>query len=236
MRKIVPRIVTMTTALFLAACQPTEGEQTLNWDNLPGDMPPGVIRVDLSEESFRDRFTASQRLPSVTTMSCGPFRIELRANPDSVGTANNILEAERTTTNFNGAFLIIKPPSGFLDRVRFRELLFPDLNAQIFVRQDGVWKDISNPDRTYPAGGISETYRDLYLGFDLSVHPEAFFEGVYVSHFPWNDFITRSIYQNNYPYPEGRYRISFTTPYEMEWPTGSCQFRLPDLEFTYREG
>jgi hypothetical protein len=226
----------IAVALVIAGCQTTEGEQALDWSSFPGDEQPGVLRADLFREIHDDGLAASNRLPSVATLACGPFQVEVRANPDSKGTRNNITEVSGRGALFNGFFLIIKAPTGFTDRVRFRQLFYPDLNARIFFNQDREWLDITNPERTYTPPMKSDTFQDFFLGFDPERHPYAFFDNTYVANSAWEPFITQSIYQNNYPYPEGRYRISFITPYEMEWPTGSCQFRLPDLEFTYREG
>lgn len=224
---------------MLGGCLSAEGEQTVNWTNLPGDMPPGVIRGDLMRVNHDALMIASKRLPLVDTLSCGPFRVALNANPASTTSTSNIVEVGNQGGRgelFNGYFLTVKLPSGFTDRIRFRKLIFPDLNSRVFLKQGGEWRDVTNPERTIEPPMESDLYRDLYPSYDPGLNRDAFFDGMFITEQPWAPFYERSIFWNNgspSP-PKGRYRVSFTAPYEIEWPSGSCSFRLPNMEFDYR--
>lgn len=223
----------------LAGCVTAEGEDTVNWSNLPGDMPPGVIRSNLIRQSHDEFVVASSRLPLVDRISCGPFRVDLNANPVTRAATSNIVEVGDQGGRgelFDGYFLTITFPDGFTDRIRFRQLIFPDLNARIFLRQNGEWRDVTNPERTIEPPMEPDLYRDLYLSHEPGVNRDTIFDGKFIAHQPWAPFLNRSIFWNNgspEP-PHGRYRVSFITPYEIEWPNGSCEFTLPNMEFEFR--
>ena len=229
-------IAILGCSAMLIGCVTAEGEDTVSWSNLPGDT--GVIRGDLSRSYHDALTTAAQRLPLIDTLSCGSFRIALRANPEAASSVSNIAKINQQGGRgelFDGYFLTIQLPTNFDDRIRFRKLIFPDLNANIFLRQGSEWRDVTNPEPTILPPMEPDLYRDLYPSYDPSLNGDAFFDRIFITEQPWAPFHQRSIFWNNgspTP-PSGRYRVSFTTPYEIEWPSGSCKFTLPDMEFEY---
>ncbi len=233
------KILVLCCSVALAGCVTAEGDETVNWNNLPGDMPPGIIRADLIRQSHDEFLVASGRLPLVDTLSCGPFQVALNANPATTTAVSNIVEVGNQGGRgelFSGYFLTVLFPDGFTDRIRFRQLIFPDLNARIFLQQNGEWRDVTNPERTIEPPMEPDLYRDIYPSHKSGLNGDTIFEGKFIVHQPWAPFLNRSVFWNNgSPEPrKGRYRISFITPYEIEWPDGSCEFTLPDMELEYR--
>lgn len=221
---------------LVASC--AEGENTeysmSNFDNIPkyitGDRE---YNEALSRQAFVRDLKIARSLPIVERLSCGPFDIDLTASQVANGNDYRV-RYEGGSGEYSGFAITIKAPPQFSDRVRFKELVYPDGNSRIYYREvDGSWRDVTNPERTYTPEAGPDTYYDRYFGFDPSRNEFAFIDGRIAMITAWDMFVTRTITHPDSG-PKGRYRISFTTDYEMEWDGGSCRFRLPDMEFSYR--
>lgn len=220
---------------LLAGCVSDEGMKysMQNFEGIPDYITnDGRYSPEIARRSFLANIRIAESLPVVSRMSCGPFSITLTASGVADGNDYHVMY-EGGSGTYSGFALLIEAPPGFAERVRFRDLVYPDGNAKIrHMGPNGQWQDITNQGRTYTPESGPQMHHDRYFGFDPSRNEFAFVGGKIAMITAWDRFTGRT---TAYPDsgPTGRYRVSFTTDYEMEWKGGSCQFRLPDMEFNF---
>lgn len=233
MKKIKNIAMLAVAAMMVLSCEEADMKGSKNLQStLTGDQPGMLNSVEAEKEGY-SKIAASDRVPLISKIECGPFIVDLRANPTVSGATDMESAARNVGKPFEGFYLVINEPDGLSGRVRFRNLHYPNGNAKISIHDNGNWRDITSEASTKYGFEASEDYKDYYLGHDLSSNLYPFVDGKFVVWQPWDTFYQKTIYFNEAA-PKGRYRVAFTTAYELEWEGGSCDFRLPDMEFTYR--
>ncbi|MFV0644703.1 MAG: hypothetical protein ACK5NN_09430 [Sphingomonadaceae bacterium] len=181
-------VLTMVGALILSAC---EGSDVNDWSNLPasvtGDLP-GIIKPEESRSQAAKERAASERVPLVTSVECGPFNIDVRANPSVSGDTDMEAATGNSGEPFEGFYLIIKEPSGFSGRVRFRDLYYPMGNSDISFNDGGKWMNVNHQGTPLYGHESNDRYQDKYLGHDLTSSQYPFVEGRYITWQPWDQF------------------------------------------------
>lgn len=233
---------TALAVLAIVACGETEVAQgkAANLNDLPPDVTgDGPKNEAINIQEARRLQELGNALPIVGRTSCEGFSIKVSANPiarsSSTGTEHDLIYSDEPGS-YSGIIVQIVAPSNFNERVLLKRLIYPDLNAEIFIRSDdGSWRNITSQGRTFDPQIGDATFTEQYLGFDPSNNSYPFVGGIYSFEVPWSQFYLRTAYHGGTA-PMGRYRVSFIEKYEMEWRNGSCRFQLPDMEFDYVHG
>ncbi len=233
MKKLGNITLLASATMMLLSCKEVNVEGSRNLPvSITGDQP-GMLDAGEAQKEGVSKFLASQRVPLISKIECGPFGVDLRANPMVSGETDMESAARDVGQPFEGFYLVINEQKEVSGRVRFRDLLYPGGNVRIYYHDSESWRDITSSESTSYGFETSDAYRDYYLGHDLSTNMYPFVDGKFVVWQPWDTFYQKTVYFNEVA-PKGRYRVIFTSAYELEWDGGSCDFRLPDMEFTYR--
>lgn len=229
----------LAATAFLAGCDTPH-----DWDNLPVHVTGDVAQdPDIATTSGRVITAQAERLPRLSLVDCGPFRVDIRSHRIAPGLDDRQADSDSTSTP--DLALIVQTPEGFNGRFRFNRATMPFSDARILYQTGAGWQDVTSfgtavalgasvPVLIEPEPGATVTTLpprvDLYPGFDPARNPLLVVDRKFSVTDVWTAFADPDEAASpNTRLRPGNYRITTNARYELDSAIGGCAFTLPDL-------